>query len=116
MMQHLGPIIERQVKITVMTRPVGAFKESKKLSLERTFAVLKDAGIEVLFRSNIHQKFAVIDRKIAWYGSINLLSFGYSEESIMRLVSSSIAYELTRSIGIEETSPFSSIKPITNST
>ena len=54
--------------------------------------------------SNIHQKFAVIDQRIAWYGSINLLSFGYSEESIMRLMSSSIAYELTKSIDIKEAS------------
>ena len=102
MMQHFDPILKRQVRITVMTRPVGAFNENKKLSLVRTFAVLKDAGVQVLFRSNIHQKFAVIDQKIAWYGSINLLSFGYSEESIMRLVSSSIAYELTKSIDINE--------------
>ena len=49
-------------------------------------------------KSNIHQKFAIIDNKITWYGSINLLSFGYSEESIMRLESSSIARELTESI------------------
>ena len=104
MMQHFDPILKRQVRITVMTRPVVAFNENKKLSLERTFAILKDAGVQVLFKSNIHQKFAVIDQRIAWYGSINLLSFGYSEESIMRLMSSSIAYELTKSIDIKEAS------------
>jgi phosphatidylserine/phosphatidylglycerophosphate/cardiolipin synthase-like enzyme len=56
-----------------------------------------------VLRSNIHQKFAVIDQKITWYGSVNLMSFGYSEESIMRLTSSSIAYELIKSIDIKET-------------
>ena len=35
-------------------------------------------------------------------GSINFLSFGYSEESIMRLESSSIAYELAESIKNEK--------------
>ena len=50
----------------------------------------------------IHQKFAIIDKKITWYGSINLLSFGYSEESIMRLESSSIAQELIGSIDLEQ--------------
>ncbi len=39
-----------------------------------------------------------IDHKIVWFGSINLLSFGHSEESIMRLVSNSIAYELSNTI------------------
>ena len=55
----------------------------------------------MIFRSNIHQKFTIIDNKITWYGSINFLSFGYSEESIMRLESSSIAYELAESIKSE---------------
>ncbi|MBN1522387.1 MAG: hypothetical protein JW928_07630, partial [Candidatus Aureabacteria bacterium] len=55
-------------------------------------------GVIVVFRPRIHQKFAVIDQKIVWYGSVNLLSFGSSEESIMRLMSGNIAYELMKSI------------------
>jgi len=60
------------------------------------------AGVRLVFRSNIHQKFAIIDNRTTWYGSINLLSFGYSEESIMRLESSSIAHELFQSIDMEK--------------
>ena len=41
---------------------------------------------------------AVFDQKIVWYGSINLLSFGRSEESIMRLENPGIADELLGSI------------------
>ena len=59
---------------------------------------LRSAGLVVRFKSNIHQKFTVIDEKIVWYGSINLLSFGSAEESIMRLESSNIASALIRSI------------------
>ena len=103
MMHHFNTILKKQVKITIITRPVEDFKENKKIILENIFTILKDAGVQVLFKSNIHQKFAIIDYKITWYGSINLLSFGYSEESIMRLASSSIAYELAKSINIEET-------------
>ncbi|HMD14413.1 MAG TPA: phospholipase D-like domain-containing protein [Bacteroidota bacterium] len=44
----------------------------------------------------MHQKYAVIDQRIVWYGSINLLSFGWAEESIMRLNSPNIANELMR--------------------
>lgn len=46
-------------------------------------------GCEI--RSNI------IDQKIVWYGSINLLTFCTAEESMMRLVSANIAYELVKS-------------------
>jgi hypothetical protein len=36
------------------------------------------------------------DQRIEWYGSINLLSFGSAEESIMRLESPNIANELMK--------------------
>jgi len=52
----------------------------------------------LVYKSKIHQKFAVLDRKIIWYGSINILSFGYSEESIIWLESGNIANELIRSM------------------
>jgi len=55
-------------------------------------------GVEVKTKSKIHQKFAIIDQRIVWYGSINLLSYGISEESIMRIENSDIAGELLRSV------------------
>ena len=94
MMNHFSQILEKQVKITIITRPVEDFGERKKTVLGSIFKILEKVGIRLLFKSNIHQKFAIIDHKIIWYGSINLLSFGYSEESIMRLTSGNIANEL----------------------
>jgi len=40
-----------------------------------------------------------LDQRIVWYGSINLLSFGSAEESIMRLESANIAHELIKGMG-----------------
>ena len=77
-----------------MTRPAEDFSAGKETILRDVFTMVEAAGIHLIQKSNIHQKFAVIDETITWYGSINLLSFGYSEESIMRLQSSSIACEL----------------------
>ena len=59
---------------------------------------IKSTGADIIFKSNIHQKFAVIDQRIVWYGSINLLSFGSAEESVMRLDSINIANELIGTI------------------
>jgi hypothetical protein len=55
-------------------------------------------GIHVVLKSNIHQKFAIIDQKVVWYGSINFLSYGNAQESIMRIESPNIANELIKSI------------------
>jgi len=96
MMGYFENILKKQVKITVVTRPVNDFTETQKRTLEKIFSLLTDAGVNIVFKSKIHQKFAVIDGKIIWYGSINLLSFGYAKESIMRLKSGNISYELTK--------------------
>ena len=102
MLQYFSTIINKQIKVTIVTRPSEDFKNKGRQSLERIFDVLKNMGIAVVLRSNIHQKFAIIDQRIVWYGSINLLSFGSAEESIMRLVSGNIAYELMKSTHIQK--------------
>jgi phosphatidylserine/phosphatidylglycerophosphate/cardiolipin synthase-like enzyme len=66
--------------------------------LQNTLNLLTVNGVNVILKSNIHQKFAIIDQKVVWYGSINLLSYGSAQESIMRIESSNIANELMKSI------------------
>ncbi len=98
MLKYLEAALENKVRVVVVTRPVEDYKDRDKVALESTINLLKNAGIRVVTKSNIHQKFAVMDQRILWYGSINLLSFGGAEESIMRLNSPNIVIELIRSI------------------
>lgn len=86
--------INNGAKLTVITRPETDYKERDRLTFKEMISSIKNTGASIIFKSNIHQKFAVIDQRIVWYGSINLLSFGNSEESIMRLDSLNIANEL----------------------
>jgi superfamily II DNA or RNA helicase len=101
MMGHFNDLLNKQIKITVITRPADDYDENRKAMLSDLFSIVETDGIQMIYKSNIHQKFAIIDNKITWYGSINLLSFGYSEETIMRLESSSIANELIESIDMD---------------
>jgi len=98
MLPFLSAALDRKVKTVVITRPASDFRENNHLALEETLALLHAAGVQVEHKSNIHQKFAVLDQKIIWYGSINLLSFGRAEESIMRLENSDIADQLLGTI------------------
>ncbi|MBS5618194.1 MAG: hypothetical protein KHW90_07285 [Clostridiales bacterium] len=43
---------------------------------------LKAQGCSLIPRSGIHQKYAIIDEHIVWYGSINLFNFGSSREDL----------------------------------
>ena len=41
----------------------------------------------------------MIDQNIVWFGSVNLLSYGSAEESIMRFESMDVAGELVGTVG-----------------
>jgi phosphatidylserine/phosphatidylglycerophosphate/cardiolipin synthase-like enzyme len=81
-------------QITIVTRPARSYRPADQPIISELLDSLKELGCTVAEREGIHQKFAVIDHRIIWYGSLNILSFGGSEESMMRLESREIACEL----------------------
>lgn len=86
------------VRVTVVTKPPDNYAAKDRTKIQSCIELLHQHGIAVKTRDRIHQKFAIIDQQIVWYGSINLLSYGMSEESIMRIDSMDIAAELTNTI------------------
>ena len=98
MTEQLKIAIGKKIRVVIVTRPKEDFQPKDHPSLQRTLDLLKNSGVSVVFKSNIHQKFAIMDQKVVWYGSINLLSYGSAQESIMRIESSNIANELMKSI------------------
>ncbi len=98
MLKILETAINRKIKVIIVTRPMQDSQTKDITTLQEALKTLSAAGISLVYKPNIHQKFAVIDQKIVWYGSINLMSFGSAEESIMRLESYNIANELIKSI------------------
>ena len=98
MISYLKCAVDKKVRVQVVTRPIEDLGSKNSTAVQDALNLLRDTGIHLIFRPNIHQKFAIMDLRIVWYGSINLLSFGGAEESVMRLESPTIANELVRSI------------------
>ncbi len=98
MVKHLKVAVQKNIRVLIVTRPKEDFQPKNHAMIQRTLDLLTDSGASVVFKSNIHQKFAVVDQKVVWYGSINLLSYGSAQESIMRIESSNIANELIKSL------------------
>ncbi|MDA3879963.1 MAG: DEAD/DEAH box helicase family protein, partial [Prolixibacteraceae bacterium] len=96
-MLSLLSAVTHYAKVTIITRPESDF-DNKQTRLNKIHDEIRVAGISLIFKSNFHQKFAIIDHKFVWYGSINLMSFGNAQESMMRIVSGNIAFELERGI------------------
>ena len=80
--------------VTVITRPPENFKESERETVIQNAEYLNQYGIKVKFKSDFHQKFVIADQNVVWYGSVNFLSFGTHEESVMRFENCDIAGQL----------------------
>jgi len=104
MIEDLMPAVSKQVSVNVITRPSTDFAPRDQAPFRNGLDLFDGTSIKVVHRSNIHQKFAVMDRKIVWYGSVNLLSFGSAQESLMRIESANIARELEKTIDPTRTS------------
>ena len=91
----LSEAILNKATVKVVTRPPEEYREKDQAGVIACTEYLKGYGITVSYRSGFHQKFTIIDQRITWYGSVNFLSFGSAEESIMRLESFGIAGQLT---------------------
>jgi superfamily II DNA or RNA helicase len=85
-------------KTTVVTKPPSNYNKADQMKIEECISLLTSNKINVKAKDRIHQKFAIIDQHVVWYGSINLLSYGKSEESIMRIDNADVAVELLGSI------------------
>lgn len=90
----LAQCIQKRVNATVVTRDPETLSASSRGAAQTAIRMLQAQQVKVVCQAGIHQKYAVIDDSVVWYGSVNLLSFGASQESIMRLLSGSIARAL----------------------
>jgi hypothetical protein len=85
-----GRLIERRVKIYIFTRPPEEHDEFYHKQAEREIRNFECMGIETLLcLGNHHRKLAILDRKILWEGSLNILSQVNSRE-IMRRISGEV--------------------------
>ncbi len=94
LVELLLPAQEQGLKAAVITWHPDVYRygndENRLLLLES----LRTAGVEIQYAEETCQHFAVIDEKIVWYGSMNLLSRDDVEDNIMRLESREVAEEL----------------------
>jgi hypothetical protein len=91
--------VAHEAGVVVLTRPPESFADASMQKVAAIIADMQNSGVKVIVKERIHQKFAVIDRRVVWYGSINLLSYGKSEESMMRFDNREIAEELLMELG-----------------
>lgn len=90
-MDLLYPVFERlltrHIMVYLITRdPVDHNNEFMRDQSTNEILQCKELGVNIsLLKGHHHRKLAIIDRKILWEGSLNILSFSNSREIMRRI-------------------------------
>lgn len=90
----------RGIRIVVNTRHPSEHSTPYDSQAWQAIVVLQNLGIEVLFTGRLHRKIAIIDQKIVWNGSLNILSQNDSCEIMQRITSKRHAFQLINFTGL----------------
>jgi hypothetical protein len=95
----LGPLreaIERGVKVRIVLRPFSGSASSTQVGLQQRIDLLRSIGCVVDERVGMHEKVAIIDGRVLWHGSLNILSHRDTTESMLRIPGEEACAELAR--------------------
>ncbi len=88
-------LLEKGVKIYVLTRDPKEHDLSMEVQSEDAIRTFEIMGVQTLLcTGNHHRKLAILDRKILWEGSLNILSQTYSREIMRRIENEEITMEM----------------------
>ena len=88
-------LIEKGVKIYIMTRDPKEHSESMEIQSESAIRQCEVLGIQVLIcTGNHHRKLGILDREVLWEGSLNILSQTKSREIMRRMENKELAIQM----------------------
>ena len=106
-MDYFRSMVERGIEITVHTWPSSRHEGNMARQSEAVIAALRSIGVRVVerYQSKKHFKTAIIDDRVLWDGSLNILSYRDTEEHMWRLEGSSAIEQIVSDLQFEEDMP-----------
>ncbi len=87
-------LVKRGVQIYIITKYPNEHDQYMAEQSEAGIAYFEGLGPQVLLCVGHHRKLAMIDRKLLWEGSLNILSQTHSREFMRRIESTELTEEL----------------------
>lgn len=99
----LGKLLERKIRIHIITRDPSEHSGDYRYQSADEILRCAELGIHILFpRLNHHRKLAIIDRKVLWEGSLNILSHAKSREIMRRINSKAEANRMLQFLNLKK--------------
>jgi phosphatidylserine/phosphatidylglycerophosphate/cardiolipin synthase-like enzyme len=89
-----GKMRSRGVRITIITRDPAVHDTPFDTQARTAVDELLDIGVQVIYMGGHHRKIAILDRRILWEGSLNILSQNDSCEIMRRIESEVLATQM----------------------
>lgn len=88
-------LLKREVKVYVMTRDPKEHDITLETQSELAIRQFEVLGVQTLLCvGNHHRKLAILDRKVLWEGSLNILSQTHSREIMRRIENKTLTEEM----------------------
>jgi HKD family nuclease len=98
----LKKLKDRKARVIVNTRdPLEHDDEQQRTRALEAVASLQRIGVQVLYTSGHHRKLVIVDRQVLYEGSLNVLSQNSSSEVMRRTISTQLAWQMVRFVGID---------------
>ena|SRR3989344_6452831 len=96
-------LLKKSVKIYIITRNPKEHDPFMEPQSEDAITWCEQVGIQVLLcTGNHHRKLAMLDRKVLWEGSLNILSQNRSREIMRRIDNPEITLEMLNFLKLEK--------------
>ncbi len=110
LMDYFRVLLGRNANVRIYTRPPSQQSGSLSEHAEQVINQFENLGAKVLQRKGMHQKIAIIDNKIAWEGSLNILSHRGTQEQMRRFEGENAAQEVVRSLELDKDNVSGNVK------
>ena len=103
MLEYFRTLHDRGINLSIFTRPPSEQGGSLTDHAEQVIHQLQSIDATVVQRKGMHQKIALIDERIAWEGSLNILSHHDTKEQMRRIEGANAVKEITRDMELNKT-------------
>jgi len=90
----LRTAVGRGVRVRLVTRRAEEPGGGETEEVSELVRGLRDLGVSVDLRARMHEKLAILDGRILWHGSLNILSHRDTSESMLRLANPALCQQL----------------------
>lgn len=92
------PKLEDGIKVIIITLDYNYYPDSMIERTKSLLDILKSNGIIVKTVQSLYEHYAIIDKVITWYGSMNLLSRIEIQDNMIRVNGQQVVYELMKHV------------------